>query len=150
VGVKSRRIVSLLLCCKHERQSLVEPCDYLQISTSNMSWKVVANLIMWWFENQMACLTSHVFENWMMRRFIKDPPSNPEIGRLRAIFLCPRKDGLGGRNGSQKPPDPRVAAHPSHCHVPARSGPPGSPGPPGPHCRVLARSGPPGPPGPVQ
>jgi hypothetical protein len=29
---------------------------------SNMSWKVVV----WWFENRMACLTSHVFENWMM------------------------------------------------------------------------------------
>jgi len=51
-------------CYKHDMHWQVETCDYLQICTPKMLCMVVAN--MWWFANQMAQMTSNVFESWMM------------------------------------------------------------------------------------
>ena len=75
----SKTLVQGIICgCKIQKDHLtlafvvkatctnkVETCDYIY-STPKMLWKVVANKVCLLVANQIAWMTSYVFESWMM------------------------------------------------------------------------------------
>ncbi len=53
-------------CCKHDMHWQVETYDALHISTPQCFGRWLPTNHVWWYANQMAMMTSCVFESWTM------------------------------------------------------------------------------------
>ena len=62
----SEGLSHFFFCCKHKMHSQVETCDYLQSLRPRCFGRWWPTNYVWWFANQMARMTSYVFESWMM------------------------------------------------------------------------------------